>query len=242
MELIPVLDLSHGRAVHARGGVRAEYRPVRSVLMPGQPGDALLLARRYRERLGARRCYVADLDALTGHAPQRELLRALADPAAGFGGGLLVDAGVREPSAAAEVLELGAAAVVIALETLPGPEMLSELIAAVGAERALLSLDLRDGRPVVAPESRWPDGVGAVEMADRCVQRGVRHLLVLDLARVGRSAGPPLEAVAAIRGRHAGLEILAGGGVRGPADLAALAAQGASGALVATALHEGRLG
>ena len=37
------------------------------------------------------------------------------------------------------------------------------------------------------------------------------------------------------------LELLAGGGVRGAADLRALAAAGTSGALVATALHGGAI-
>lgn len=81
-----------------------------------------------------------------------------------------------------------------------------------------------------------------MEVADLVVARGVPRLLVLDLARVGGAAGPPLDAVAALRSRHRDIEILAGGGIRGPADLAALAERGASGALVATALHEGRLG
>jgi phosphoribosylformimino-5-aminoimidazole carboxamide ribotide isomerase len=37
------------------------------------------------------------------------------------------------------------------------------------------------------------------------------------------------------------LEIISGGGVRGPRDLQALAAAGADAALVASALHDGRL-
>jgi phosphoribosylformimino-5-aminoimidazole carboxamide ribotide isomerase len=38
------------------------------------------------------------------------------------------------------------------------------------------------------------------------------------------------------------VRIFAAGGVRGPADLDALAAVGVVGALVATAIHDGRLG
>ncbi len=222
--------------------MRAEYRPVHSVLAPRHPGDALELARRYRDRLGARHCYVADLDALSGHTRQHALLASLADRETGFGPGLMVDCAVRDPGSAAELLQLGVATVVIGLETLPGPKALPELLAAVGVERALFSLDLRDGGPVIAAGSAWPSGVGALEIADLVVARGVRRLLVLDLARVGGAEGPPLDTVAALRSRYREIEILAGGGIRGPADLAALAERGATGALVATALHEGRLG
>ena len=62
---------------------------------------------------------------------------------------------------------------------------------------------------------------------------------MIDLARVGSRAGPPLEAVATLAARSPGVEVYAGGGVRDDADLAALPRAGAAGALVATALHDG---
>jgi phosphoribosylformimino-5-aminoimidazole carboxamide ribotide isomerase len=45
----------------------------------------------------------------------------------------------------------------------------------------------------------------------------------------------------ALRALDAGLEITVGGGVRSAADLEVLARAGADAALVATALHDGRL-
>ena len=70
---------------------------------------------------------------------------------------------------------------------------------------------------------------------------GVAELLVIDLALVGSGEGPPLAAVAALAAELEGVEIYAGGGVRDDADLRALERAGAAGALVATALHEGRI-
>ena len=98
MEVIPVLDLRQGRAVHAIGGDRSRYGVVRSALAPDAHGDPLVLARAFRRRLGSRRCYVADLDALMGDSPQLDLLARLADPSQGFGPGLLADAAVRTPA------------------------------------------------------------------------------------------------------------------------------------------------
>ncbi|HZI22415.1 MAG TPA: HisA/HisF-related TIM barrel protein, partial [Gemmatimonadales bacterium] len=91
--MIPVLDLAGGLAVLARGGRREAYMPVRSVLGPGTEtpaGDALALARAYRERLGCDVCYVADLDAITGGPTQGAILSRLAGAAGvgvGVGGG-----------------------------------------------------------------------------------------------------------------------------------------------------------
>ena len=48
MELIPVLDLAHGVAVHAIGGDRSRYEPVRSELARGAEGDPMALAGAYR--------------------------------------------------------------------------------------------------------------------------------------------------------------------------------------------------
>jgi uncharacterized protein related to proFAR isomerase len=64
---------------------------------------------------------------------------------------------------------------------------------------------------------------------------------VIDLARVGSGSGPPLRAVEELARALPGVAIYAGGGVRDDADLRALEEAGATGALVATALHEGRI-
>ncbi len=64
----------------------------------------------------------------------------------------------------------------------------------------------------------------------------------MTLARVGSGAGPDLARLAAIRSVAGEREIYAAGGVRDAVDLSALKAAGAAGALIATALHDGRIG
>jgi phosphoribosylformimino-5-aminoimidazole carboxamide ribotide isomerase len=71
---------------------------------------------------------------------------------------------------------------------------------------------------------------------------GVTSMIVLELARVGTSAGPDVEMIEAVRRAVPLVDLFAGGGVRGPEDLTRLAEAGCDGALVATALHDGRLG
>ncbi|HEX4575581.1 MAG TPA: HisA/HisF-related TIM barrel protein [Gemmatimonadales bacterium] len=236
MRVIPVLDLMAGQAVHARRGRRAAYPPARSVLVPAdRAGDPLALARAFHETLRADEWYVADLDALTGAAPQRGLLRVLA----GLGGRLLVDAATVTPARARDTLADGAARVVVGLETLPSFAALGRIAEAIGRAHLVFSLDLRAGRPVLQAGTRHHGT--PLALARAALDAGAAALLVLDLARVGRGCGVNLELVAAVRRAHPGVELLAGGGIRSVGDLERLAAVGCDGALVATALHEGGL-
>jgi phosphoribosylformimino-5-aminoimidazole carboxamide ribotide isomerase len=239
MRVIPVLDLRAGQAVMARGGAREAYAPGPSLLVPEQEmGDAVALTRAFR-RLGCEECYVADLDGITGAAPQRALIRTLA----GTRVRLLVDDGAADPDRARATLSDGVARVVVGLETLPVFDSLRAIVAAIGHERIVFSLDLRNGRPVVRQGAGRAGQPGtARELAEWAAAAGVSALLVLDLARVGTGAGPDLVLIDELRRAHPTLELLAGGGVGSRVDLEGLADVGCDGALVATALHDGRLG
>ena len=237
LEVIPVIDLAVGRAVHAVGGERAHYALVTSALAPGWPGDAMALARAYRERVRAHRCYVADLDAITGAATQRRLLDQLASDE-GFGGALLVDAGI---GCVADLQRLEGMNVmpVVGLETLHHWDELPALLAI--APSLVFSLDLRAGEPLGRIAARPPGGSTAETIAVAVAAAGVREVILLDLARIGRPWGPDFARLAAVRAAVPDLRLLAGGGVRDAADLAHLEQIGVDGALLASALHRGTL-
>ena len=238
MQLIGVVDVLAGRAVHARAGHRERYAPVGTVAgSPITSGDAPALARAYTERLGLSELYVADLDAILGRTPQD----AVAAELAALGPRLWLDAGVSSPAAARRALDLGAARVVVGLETLPSFDALGLICDAVGGDRIVFSLDLRDGEPIVA-RSDIPPGEPAHLVASRAADTGVAAVTVIDLARVGTGLGLDFELIARVRAAAPKPTVLAGGGVRGLEDLARLADAGCDGALVATALQDGRLG
>ncbi|HEX2217930.1 MAG TPA: HisA/HisF-related TIM barrel protein [Gemmatimonadales bacterium] len=242
MQLIPVIDLARGVAVRARAGDRARYEPLESVLTPGRRGDAVALVQAYREAMGARECYVADLDAIQGGDLQRGPLGELVGAAAPCG--LLVDAGTAEAAPAVEVLALGARAVVVGLETLRRFEDLAGIVAAAGRHRVVFSLDLHLGRPMLltAAEDHGLAGLPPEELAARAINAGVRTLLVLDVGRVGTGGGVDLELLRALRRRFPRVRILTGGGIADGTDLERVRAVGCDGVLVATALHTGRIG
>jgi phosphoribosylformimino-5-aminoimidazole carboxamide ribotide isomerase len=242
MEVIPVLDLLRGVAVHARQGAREHYRPVQSTLLRGRTGDPLALARAYRRVLGAGRCYVADLDAIQGWTPQRRLLQTLADGRRGFGPGLLVDAGINSPREATLLLAAGMQTLVVGLETLRGFAALKAIVKLAGGERVIFSLDLLDGKPMLRGARRIAtQETVVVELAARAVEAGCETVLVLDLSAVGSEAGPRnLDLLNALK-RMLGIRIYAGGGVRSAEDLRRLAETGCDGALVGTAIHNGAI-
>jgi phosphoribosylformimino-5-aminoimidazole carboxamide ribotide isomerase len=233
MRVIPVIDLKGGAAMHAVRGERERYRPLRSRIVAGS--DPLQVARAVREALGLDELYVADLDAIAGGPPHRELVAALAREAR-----VMVDAGVTEVAAVRLLLELGAARVVIGTETLADQAALERLRATLTDAPLVLSLDLRSGR-VLSSDAELARLEPAEALA-RLRESGVREVIVLDLARVGADAGPDVAVVRELCARFPDLELLAGGGVRHVADLRALAEAGAAGALVATALHGGAIG
>jgi phosphoribosylformimino-5-aminoimidazole carboxamide ribotide isomerase len=242
MQLIPVIDLAQGQAVHAKAGDRARYQLVQSVLTPGSNGDPLALVQAYRDVVRARECYVADLDAIQGGELQRDLLQKLLGVAAPCA--LMVDAGSHNREEANELLALGAGCVVIGLETLPGFEHLGAAVSAAPPGRIVFSLDLRLGRPVLSPESA-PSGAGLPgpeELIARAVDAGVDAVIVLDVGRVGTGWGVDLELLRRVRRRFPRVRLLAGGGVAGAEELRRLGEAGCDGALVATALHSGQIG
>jgi phosphoribosylformimino-5-aminoimidazole carboxamide ribotide isomerase len=233
MRLIPVIDLKGGTVVHGVGGRRNEYRPIVSQMSPSP--DPLDVARSFRDRCGLTDYYLADLDAIGGAEP------ALATYAAvrSLGCSLWVDAGLRHARQAAPLGDAGVDKIVTGLETIEGPVELATLCGQFGPDRIAFSLDLKNGVPL-GNDSAWGRDPRAI--AACAVGAGVRHLIVLDLARVGSGAGTGTEDLCQdLAGAYPDVEIIAGGGVRELSDLRRLERIGVRSALVASALHDGRL-
>jgi phosphoribosylformimino-5-aminoimidazole carboxamide ribotide isomerase len=224
MRIVPVLDLKGGNVVHARRGQRADYAPLRSPLVEGC--EPVAVARALCALCRTKKLYVADLDALAGGPIDEATIAKLASVAEPW-----VDAGATSPESASSLRRAGVARNVVGTESLgPGLEIDGPVV---------LSVDLRDGR-LISPNPELA-GRAAAAAAPLARALGVDELLVIDLARVGSGAGPALEAVAELSAALPGVAIYAGGGVRDESDLRALESAGAAGALVATALHEGRI-
>jgi phosphoribosylformimino-5-aminoimidazole carboxamide ribotide isomerase len=239
VRIIGVLDLLGGRAVHARAGARDRYAPVQSAAgWPIDPGHAQTLAEIYVDVLGIHEIYAADLDAILTQRPQDDVTRGLASMKTP----LWLDAGVRSVDDARRAIALGASRVVVGLETLPSFEVLSHICAAVGRDRVAFSLDLQNGQPIVSNGASLEGAQSPDEIAHLAVMYGTGTLMVIDLARVGTGRGVDLDLLRTIRWAAPEATLVAGGGIRGWEDLVHVAKAGGNAALVATALHDGRIG
>jgi phosphoribosylformimino-5-aminoimidazole carboxamide ribotide isomerase len=238
VRVIPVIDLKGGLVVRGVGGRRDQYQPIDSKL--AADARPRTVARALAEQ-GFRETYLADLDAIAGAPPAWRIYDEVLD----CGLALLVDAGVSSVERARELARFEPGGrrlqtIVVGLETLPGPGVLAEILRAVGTPRLVFSLDMKSGVPLTGLPA-WR-GLAPPAIAAIALRIGVRRMIVLDLAAVGMNQGvSTLPLCRALRCLDPTLEIITGGGVRGPADLAALAATGANAALVASALHDGRL-
>lgn len=235
MHVLPVLDLLGGLVVRGVGGRRDEYRPIESWLSAG--ADPLAIARGFRDQLGLTRLYVADLDAILHARPNCEVYGRLS--ADGFT--LMIDAGLRDVTQAEALLAAGATQVIAGLETWSSPEELARLCRRVGRSQVVFSLDLKDGAPL-GDLSRWAVS-DPFSIAVRAVEAGVAELIVLDLAQVGLGKGVTTAGLCrTLRQLYPQLRLVTGGGVRDAGDLGRLAELGIESVLVASALHDGRIG
>jgi phosphoribosylformimino-5-aminoimidazole carboxamide ribotide isomerase len=243
MQIIPVLDLSGGIAVHAQAGDRSRYTPLKSGLVPDLVGNPVAVLRAFHDTLGVHQCYVADLDAIQGGALQRSLIRQLAEFHTGFAGALLVDAGTSDPGGALEVLSCGASEVVVGLETLQAFTALAAILGVVDPSRVVFSLDLKLGNPILhtAMQEASGDAPNAMTLAAQAIDAGVATLLVLDLGRIGTGCGVDLGLLQALRRRFPHIRLLAGGGILARRDLERMRDAGCDGALIASAIHTGKL-
>jgi phosphoribosylformimino-5-aminoimidazole carboxamide ribotide isomerase len=233
-----VLDLKTGHAVHAVGGRRDHYQPIRSILHAAS--DPIALARALRDTLGLHSLYLADLDAIAG----LPLNLAVYEGIISLGIHLVVDSGVCDVDSAASLLELddSSCTIVAGLETVRGPRELGEIVDWAGAERVIFSLDLFDGRPRMAARAAWAADQPR-ELARQAIAHGVRQILLLDLSRVGTGRGLGTEGLmASIRQADPRVRLSVGGGISRIDVVLALRSAGAASVLVGSALHDGRIG
>jgi phosphoribosylformimino-5-aminoimidazole carboxamide ribotide isomerase len=183
-------------------------------------------------REGARWLHVVDLEGtLTGHPVQLDLIRSIA----AVGVPIQVDGGVRAVSHLEEVLDAGAARVLLGTDALTLAEEASRQF----GERVAVSLGIRDGRVAV---NGWTvlSAADPISLGKMLAARGICRIVYTDIARDGTLAGPDAATIGAFV-RAVAVPVIAAGGVASEADLAALARTGVEGVIVGRALYEGRM-
>ncbi len=154
----------------------------------------------------------------------------------------MIDAGISRLPQAQPLLDFHAqyaalSGIVVGLESTDDPRQWLPLVQSIGRDQAVLSLDLKAGRPLTAAQALCD--MPPLEIAQHAWLAGFRRLIVLDLQSVGGRQGPSTVALCSALGQQSRWqELISGGGVRSTGDLQTLADAGCHGALVATALHQ----
>lgn len=232
MKIIPVIDILNGVAVHAVRGRRKEYQPLKSIFCDS--ADPVAVASAFKT-CGFEELYIADLDAIMGKGENFSILERIAEAT---GLRLMVDAGICDLNQARQLLQRKVSKIIIGTETLPNLDFVKEAIESFGSDKVIVSLDLKEGKVLSASESL--QSMSPLEFACKLEGVGVGELIVLDLARVGSGEGVDFALLKEIL-RSLKIKVLVGGGVRDAADLVKLKELGVQSALIATALHSGKI-
>ncbi len=187
------------------------------------------------ESLGFNSLYLADLDAILGMSTNFALYQQIEKRT---NLDFMVDAGLAEITRAEKLLKAGVSKIVIGTETLRSLDFVNKAVGMFGGNHVVVSIDLRGGE--VMSVSEKIKVMNAVVLAQAFEEVGVSHIILLDLDRVGTEHGANVEVLKEVL-KKTKVEVLVGGGIRDLQDLEEIKNLGVSGALVATALHNGKL-
>lgn len=222
MPCIFVLDIFNGLVVHAVRGQRSRYEPIDRYSNLTKSSDPLEVI----EEIRPKEAYVADLNRLTGSGDNLEVIKQISEKT-----DLMADMGISRQS---EIEELPRSVrPVLGTET----ASLRLIETASGIREVTISIDMFGRKVLTRDASLMHDPLDVLRELNRLQ---VREIILLELDRVGTSAGIDrdfLKAAASVS-RH---PLILGGGVKGPEDLQVLDELGFEGALVATAVYNGRI-
>jgi phosphoribosylanthranilate isomerase len=230
LELLPAVDVQDGRAVQLVQGVAGSEKVF------GDPVQAAL----DWQRRGAEWIHLVDLDAAFGRGQNRRLL---AEIVGRLDVKVEMSGGIRDDESLEAALATGCRRVNIGTAALERPDWCARIVAEHG-DRVAVGLDVR-GRTLAA--RGWTqEGGDLYEVLERLDADGCARYVVTDVNKDGMLQGPNL---ALLRDVCAATDrpVVASGGITELADLEALqtlvrpdAPGGVEGAIIGTALYEGR--
>jgi phosphoribosylanthranilate isomerase len=228
LELLPAVDVAGGQAVQLVQGVAGSEKRF---------GDPLEAALNW-QRKGAEWIHLVDLDAAFGRGDNRTLLAQII--------GRLdikveLSGGIRDDDSLTAAMKAGCRRVNIGTAALEQPEWCAAAIAKYG-DRVAVGLDVRGH--TLAARGWTREGGDLFEVLKRLDSEGCARYVVTDVNKDGMLQGPNLDLlrqVCAATDRP----VVASGGITELADIAALMGlvpEGVEGAIIGTALYEGKFG
>jgi phosphoribosylformimino-5-aminoimidazole carboxamide ribotide isomerase len=220
---IPAVDVLDGRAVRL---LRGDFDRIQ--VEAGDPLELVSRAASYAPPL----VHVVALGAARDGGAPLELARAVVEAAGSVG--VQLGGGVRSPDDIQSLIEAGIERVVIGTAAF-GSTPLREF----GSDGVAVAIDVADG---VVRTNGWLESTElTTERAlDRCAEAGIATVICTAIDRDGTRGGPDLELLRGVRSRFEG-RVLAAGGIRNAADVAAVRELGLDGVVVGRAWLDGTL-
>lgn len=227
MEVIPAIDLRHGKCVRLYQG---DYD--RETVFSEDP---VAVAWRWQSQ-GAPRFHLVDLDgAAQGELRNLPAIEAIANrvrlP-------IQVGGGVRRLEVVEQLFNLGIDRVILGTAALEDSVLVREACQKSG-ERIIVSIDAKDGY-VASHGWRKKSQVTAIELIEQMTVLGVRRFIYTDIARDGTLTSPNFEAIKELVAKTS-LPIIASGGVASISHLQRLSQIGVEAVIVGQALYTGNL-
>jgi phosphoribosylformimino-5-aminoimidazole carboxamide ribotide isomerase len=212
MELILAMDLKKNLVVHGKSGHRESYKPLDWGCSPTAEPIGFVKA------IAPRNIYIADLDRIEGTGSHDRMITECARHVSTC----YVDRGCRSPD---DFLIGYHIRNIIGTET-GGEDLLNY-------SSGFLSIDIKNGHVI-------PSGAKPVDMLRQANGWKFEGCILLNIGAVGTESGLSKETLDTMRAAYH-RKLFWGGGVASVADLEALRDAEFDGAIIATALHHGKI-
>jgi phosphoribosylformimino-5-aminoimidazole carboxamide ribotide isomerase len=186
---------------------------------------------------GAKWIHMVDLDAAKhGSSENRDIF---VDVAQNSGLSVELGGGIRDLDSAEKYLSAGISRVVIGSAAVSSPELVSQAIAAFGAERIAVGIDAKNG---FVSTHGWLDDsrISFTRLAQDMCERGVKYIIFTDIERDGTLTAPNFALLSELQ-RAVSVNIVASGGVQTMEDIRTLKSMNLYGAICGMSIYAGTL-
>jgi phosphoribosylformimino-5-aminoimidazole carboxamide ribotide isomerase len=226
MLVIPAVDIMDGKCVRLVKG-----DPAKSKVYFDDPLEA---AKLFVDK-GADVIHLVDLDAALGSGQNLVVVKKILK---NLNVKVQVGGGIRTLEIAEAMLRLGAFRVIFGTVAVQNPALIAKAISRYGSQRIVVAIDEKNGK---AAFHGWKDRseINYLDFARRFEEMQVGAIVFTTTDVDGTLKGPQVEKIEKLV-ETVKTPIIASGGINSLNDIAALAGVGVEGAIVGTALYEGK--
>lgn len=222
--IVFVIDILNGKVVHAIKGERANYRPVKNSLVCTSSEPVEMIS-----EIRPGEVYIADLDRLQHSGNNFEDIQKISALTR-----TMANIGVEKDDDIAKCAKI-AETVIMSSEASSFEIM--KYASGNYPGKTSITIDIKNGKVLTRDEDLRKEPAEIIKLFN---ELKIRDIVIIDLNKVGSNAGINEDFLRDIS-RISHHNILFGGGIRNMDDINTLKEIGISGALVATAVHNGKI-